>query len=245
VEAGVVLFEIAQLAYQISFQIEQGEEISEDQIAKLASLLEDAQKKIKQWNISLFVRLFQQILYLIATPIAIYSQAISFGLMGLGTMIALYMDTSWKFRRNTPTVVPGCTKDVIEWHVFEEGIGAMAKNIKSKIRVSEKEEQEFLDFKLKMDQYLKQELNPENVEDMRSLLDNVKFDSLRKERGLSDIERLERFKKKWTGKRYSLEMLFIANFFLLQAKLEKHEKQVQLVVNENPTDSIVSEEEAS
>ncbi len=76
-----------------------------------------AKKRIKEWNQSLYLRMFQQILYLVgfgismgtlgapAKTVNLLNGTQSFFLVG-ANIIPLYMDTFWPFKRNTPIVVP-------------------------------------------------------------------------------------------------------------------------------------------
>jgi len=76
-----------------------------------------AKKRIEEWNQSLYLRMFQQILYVIGFGISMGTLGASaktvnllngtqnFFLVG-ANIIPLYMDTFWPFKRNTPIVVP-------------------------------------------------------------------------------------------------------------------------------------------
>ena len=75
-----------------------------------------AEKKIKEWNRSLYLRMFQQMLYVVGFGVsmtalvpkvngALLNGIQDFFLAGANA-IPLYMDTFWPFKRNTPIVVP-------------------------------------------------------------------------------------------------------------------------------------------
>jgi hypothetical protein len=74
------------------------------------------EKEIEEWNLAQYVRMFQQILYLVAFVIsmgmlapgvnAIALSAIQSFSMAGANGIPLYMDCFWPFKRNTPLVVP-------------------------------------------------------------------------------------------------------------------------------------------
>lgn len=81
--------------------------------------LKIAKEKIKEWNNSLYLRMFQQILYFIGFCISmvalgprvngnLLNGTQSFFLTG-ANVIPLYMDSFWPFKRNTPIVVPKVT----------------------------------------------------------------------------------------------------------------------------------------
>ncbi len=83
--------------------------------------LEDLEKEIAAWNHSLYVRMGQQILYVLsfglsmaALPLkatgAILNCADNWA-MGAANAIPLYMDLFWPLTRNTPIVVPPVSED--------------------------------------------------------------------------------------------------------------------------------------
>jgi ABC-type multidrug transport system fused ATPase/permease subunit len=78
--------------------------------------LEKTKKKIAEWNKAQWVRMFQQVLYtaafavsLIALSPRMNTPSVNGGqtfAMAAANATALYMDTYWPFKRNTPIVVP-------------------------------------------------------------------------------------------------------------------------------------------
>jgi len=77
--------------------------------------IEIVKEKIEEWNRSLYLRMFQQVLYLIGFGLsmgALSSNApqllngIQSSFLALANGIPFYMDTWWPFKRNTPMVVP-------------------------------------------------------------------------------------------------------------------------------------------
>jgi hypothetical protein len=80
----------------------------------LLAQVEKAKAKVKEWNHSLYLRVFQQTLFLAGFVVcmaalcvqpAVLNATQNFLLAG-GNGIAIYMDTAWPFRRNTPMVMP-------------------------------------------------------------------------------------------------------------------------------------------
>ena len=78
--------------------------------------IEIVEKKIAEWNRSLYLRMFQQLLYVLSFAVSmtalmpkvngsLLTGIQNFSLMGANA-IPLYMDTFWPFKRNTPIVVP-------------------------------------------------------------------------------------------------------------------------------------------
>jgi hypothetical protein len=103
VEAAVEVFELLKL-------------IQEKNEIKALEQIKIAKQKIEEWNRSLYLRMFQQILYSVGFIVSMVALAPnvnagllngtqSFFLVGANA-IPLYMDGFWPFRRNTPIVVP-------------------------------------------------------------------------------------------------------------------------------------------
>ncbi len=103
VEAAVEVFELLKL-------------IQEKNEIKALEQIKTAKQKIEEWNRSLYLRMFQQILYFVGFIVSMAALAPnvnagllngtqSFFLVGANA-IPLYMDGFWPFRRNTPMVVP-------------------------------------------------------------------------------------------------------------------------------------------
>jgi len=103
VEAAVEVFELLKL-------------IQEKNANQALEQIKIAKEKVEEWNRSLYVRMFQQILYIVGFIVSMAALApnVNAGLLN-GTQsfflaganaIPLYMDAFWPFRRNTPMVVP-------------------------------------------------------------------------------------------------------------------------------------------
>jgi hypothetical protein len=103
VEAAVEVFELLKL-------------IQEKNAKQALEKIKIAKEKVEEWNRSLYVRMFQQILYIVGFIVSMVALGPhvnggllngiqSFFLTG-ANVIPLYMDTFWPFRRNTPMVVP-------------------------------------------------------------------------------------------------------------------------------------------
>ena len=80
--------------------------------AELQLQLEKAKAKVKKWNHSLYFRVFQQALFLAGFAVSAAAPSGSAALnaaqnflIAAGNGVAIYMDTAWPFRRNTPMVV--------------------------------------------------------------------------------------------------------------------------------------------
>src|SRR5262249_33560070 len=103
VEAAVEVFDLLKL-------------IQEKNTEKALEKILIAKEKIDEWNRSLYVRMFQQILYIVGfiVSMAALGPKVNAGVLNGGAnffltganVIPLYMDTFWPFRRNTPMVVP-------------------------------------------------------------------------------------------------------------------------------------------